>query len=700
MKHFAILLTIAVFFFTKITFAQELSTSELFSLCSKKNWDDVNQVLDRKGWIYDESSKGDDDTYSIITWAYNKNEYNNKATAWLHYFIDDNNTGRLELVFSNSSPYSKLKNELIKIGARFIKSQIENNEIHTQYETTKYIVTLKTAKTNDSERDNFTSKTFYKVSIIEKESVFDSENGLKKVFNKEGNLEAEYFLKNGELHGVAKTYYPNGKIEVISNFTNGKRSGKVSEFDENGNLDREYMALEDKFEGLYEKFYYKDDTLVLKETGRYINNKKNGTWQLLRVIGKQQKTITFENYFNGELNGPFKEIQGDSLVIGNYKSGLFNGEYKVYISLNRLFFGGEMDGDTTNKILISSGYYSNGKKTGKWKFISITKTVLAEGYFNDDEKDGTWKYYYDIYTDDSTNKSKFYSKELYLTENYKNGALNGESIRHSYLHKRITDCKTDINNTKSEYDTCYTMEYEKVLEKSNYRNDMLDGPFTIYDSLNQLRHKGNFINNKKEGLWIEGISNEGYISFSGFYLYQTGNYIDGKREGEWKYYFQPEKIDAKTNYKNGVMYGRYEEYDSTGSVSFYSDIENGYIKRVVNYDKKRAKIESKYEIILENEKEFVYSEESYLKDSTVFTTYTIKKYNNSPFPIRNFLINTTLITRLDSDETEGYKNGPYKVFSTNGNLLLEGQYYKGKKTGEWKYYNLKGKIEKTETHSE
>ena len=74
-----LLLLITLFFACVTAYSQNLSLNELFALCNKPNWDEVNEYMLKKGWEYHESSKGDDTHYNTITWSYEKEYYKDKA---------------------------------------------------------------------------------------------------------------------------------------------------------------------------------------------------------------------------------------------------------------------------------------------------------------------------------------------------------------------------------------------------------------------------------------------------------------------------------------------------------------------------------------------------------------------------------------------------------------------------------------------
>ena len=52
------------------------------------------------------------------------------------------------------------------------------------------------------------------------------QNGLKKVYHKNGNLETEMNIKNTDLAGIQREYYQNGKLQMEMNVINGQYYNK------------------------------------------------------------------------------------------------------------------------------------------------------------------------------------------------------------------------------------------------------------------------------------------------------------------------------------------------------------------------------------------------------------------------------------------------------------------------------------------
>ena len=99
MKRLFLLVTL---FFTYVTaHSQNLSLNELFTLCNKPNWDEVNEYMLKKGWEYHESSKGDDSHYNTITWSYEKEYYGDKAKGWFYLYTYEGYPNKISYSFFN-----------------------------------------------------------------------------------------------------------------------------------------------------------------------------------------------------------------------------------------------------------------------------------------------------------------------------------------------------------------------------------------------------------------------------------------------------------------------------------------------------------------------------------------------------------------------------------------------------------------------
>ena len=187
-----------------ISNSQNLTLNELVSLCNKPNWVQVNEYLLKKGWEYSSSTKGDDTHYNTITWSFKKEYYGDKAKGWLYIYTYEGYPNKLSYSFFNKLSYNTLKSGITTLKMKLIDNSIEDNEIITKYSNSNFIVTVTTSKSvNDEEGYNDNTVTTYMIDVIKKTGVFDNENGFKKTFDTDGNIEAEFTLKDGEINGTA-----------------------------------------------------------------------------------------------------------------------------------------------------------------------------------------------------------------------------------------------------------------------------------------------------------------------------------------------------------------------------------------------------------------------------------------------------------------------------------------------------------------
>lgn len=75
-----------------------------------------------------------------------------------------------------------------------------------------------------------------------------------------GVLIASHYEKNGKAEGLAKLYFPNGKVELEGEYKNGVPNGKFVFYYENGNI-RAIAEMKDSKNHGVAKFYDKEGLL-------------------------------------------------------------------------------------------------------------------------------------------------------------------------------------------------------------------------------------------------------------------------------------------------------------------------------------------------------------------------------------------------------------------------------------------------------
>jgi antitoxin component YwqK of YwqJK toxin-antitoxin module len=193
--------------------------------------------------------------YNIL----NKNIEGNKSPKKLlireKYEIDSQNQelipDLMKNIISDYIEYDELKN---------LESKIENLKINPNRIEIKETFHL---------NGNIKKRNTYIDDDLRKEESFD-ETG-KKYF--------EYNFKNGKENGIQKMWYRNGKLAEDENYINGEKNG-------------------------IQKYYNEDGRLIIEEN--YKNNKKDGTQKYYNDIGilvdeynyKNGKKHAIQKYYN------------------------------------------------------------------------------------------------------------------------------------------------------------------------------------------------------------------------------------------------------------------------------------------------------------------------------------------------------------------------------------------------------------------
>lgn len=710
---------------------QKLVLNDLFTVCTKPTWVEVNELLLNRGWEYHESSKGDNDHYSTITWSFNKSGYDDKAQGWFYLYAFDNSPSKIRYSTFNLSSFNLIKKAISSAGMRLVDTSIDDDQIVTKYANQKFYLSIITEKVKQEDFGNESSLAAYHISVIKKSSVYDPDNGLKKVYDREGNVKEEYYVKDGLFEGVFNSFYPNGNIKITRHYLNDKKHGQSKEYDEDGNLTAEFyyaagelngpyklysegkVSLEGNLErgekdgffkefneegdvssdywckagaldGLYNVYFYNERRLIGKVTGFYKNGQQDGLWQTLKINSTAPKVISFTNYKAGRKEGAFKQLKGDSVIFGSYVDEMLSGPYKVYKNIGTMLTKIK-NGDTINNPIIEKGWYSKGKKNGAWKFYSLTETLIEEGEYLDDKKWGEWRYYFENVRDENGNLVH-YSGKLYLVENYASGMLNGKSIRYAFLDNVIVPCDAALNESLSSIDTCYQAVYRKILDEAFYKDDELHGPFQRKDSAGVILFKGNFIHGEKDALWIEGTM-EYDADGNKYYQFYKGNYEKGLRNGVWEEYFDDKQVHAKYLFVDGKLNGKSVKYDQHGRVFEELFFENGKLAKLNEYDSMRKTVENTFDILEESDKHFIVRHTK--KDKTKKVCLTRRIIRNDDAPLNpNFLKLVFFV--------EGYNDGEFSIYDSEDKLIEYGNLIQDVKIGTWKryYYDLNIYIEK------
>jgi antitoxin component YwqK of YwqJK toxin-antitoxin module len=600
MKSLFLLITL---FFAHLTArSQNLSLTSIFSLCNKPNWDEVNEYLLKKNWEYYSSSKGDDEHYNTISWAYNKVSYSDKAQGWFYLYTFEGLPNKITYLFFNKASYNTIKAGITAAGMKLIENSIEDNELVSKYAGAFFTISVKTAKKEREESySEENSITAYSVEVIKKAGVYDTDNGKKTDYYEDGQIKTEYYLTNGRINGQLKVYQENGNLQKVGTYLNGKENGKFIEYDEEGIKTAEYPMVNGEVNGVltiykdglksqeitkqnginngkFVAYYYSDKgKLNSKVVGQFLDEKKNGLWQTFLVSKGKEVLIEFTTYSNDEKNGVFKEyVNSDSLETGTYKDGILNGYFTRKTKLKG-YEGKNFENEVTWWNLECEGTYIDGVENGKWIYY-LWGGKSEEGNYENGEKNGKWTNYIRIGN---------HADEVLMETNYKNGKENG-LFKQYFKMQTVSDSAEDGNPSIKFVNL-------PIQESYYYINGVMEGEYVLKDSSGILISKGNYSNDKKNGLWLESFLMDDTNRKSNR-VYQKGNYINDKRTGTWNEYIEENSIMETQTYKDGELDGKLTRFYENKKPSEVFELKKGQLISLEEYDTLGNNILYKYQI--------------------------------------------------------------------------------------------------------
>ena len=107
-------------------------------------------------------------------------------------------------------------------------------------------------------------------------------------FNEDSVLILSEQYKQGQLHGLRKTYYETGEIYIVRRWTDGIEDGIFKQYYINGELSVEAINNNGTLDGEYVA-YYEDGTIFY--SGFYKNGIKVGEWNYFDENGKLEQII-------------------------------------------------------------------------------------------------------------------------------------------------------------------------------------------------------------------------------------------------------------------------------------------------------------------------------------------------------------------------------------------------------------------------
>ncbi len=228
--------------------------------------------------------------------------------------------------------------------------------------------------------------------------------------------------------------------------------------------------------------------------------------------------------------------------------------------------------------------------------------------------------------------------------------------------------------------TYYDGDYKHIRKEVYYvsPDEIKHGNYTLFSKQGKPALKGHYINGAKSGVWktFENGSlvleetykndkrNGAYINYypENRQIKEEGSYVDGVASGTWKLYYSNGIMYVSKALKDGRFHGKYFRYASNGALLSELFYIEGKLHRI-------GIMNDAYGNALEI-------------GSFVDGNGTLKKYfsDGTLKEVRNYKDGW-----LDGLQIESYKNGQKKA---------TGKCLKGKRKGDWSFYNDQGVLNK------
>ena len=272
------------------------------------------------------------------------------------------------------------------------------------------------------------------------------ENGLEqgKVTNfyPGGQIETEFYMRDGEIEGKCISYFENGNIKEIEEYAKSRLYGLKTTYYENGETKEATYYFDNYIHGSkteyldngskFKESYYKDG--VLTKAYHYKKDKLESVENY--AFGKRVERKTYDENFSLVIHSIYKDD------IEHFKGYYPNGNLKIKVQFkDNLFFG-------ENKY-----YYENGNireivnyriqemkdnklalKDGEYKQYYENGNIKESGTYKDDKKEGLW-----------LNYSRNQRNEIIKESTYKSGEL----VKSIELKKEVSKERTPRSRARS-----------------------------------------------------------------------------------------------------------------------------------------------------------------------------------------------------------------------------------------------------------
>jgi len=226
-----------------------------------------------------------------------------------------------------------------------------------------------------------------KLKIVATYSKEGVPEGVRREYAEDGTIEKSYIFKNGiiigegivtekgEKDGRWKEYYPDGSLMAVGDYEKDLRTGPWKYYHKNGKLKQEgKYSKEGKPEG--EWFWYYNDGNLLREDYYYMGLLDGEMVE----YSKEGVIIARGEYIEGNENGSWFYLIGDSRIEGSYLEGRRDGLWKYW----------QLDGFGKQDVLRFEGRFIEDNPHGEHTYYWDNGNRKDEGEYVMGLKNGDW----------------------------------------------------------------------------------------------------------------------------------------------------------------------------------------------------------------------------------------------------------------------------------------------------------------------
>ncbi|PSL10259.1 antitoxin component YwqK of YwqJK toxin-antitoxin module [Marinobacterium halophilum] len=351
--------------------------------------------------------------------------------------------------------------------------------------------------------------------------------GVDAHYYEDGSLKSTHSLHNNEAHGEQNAYYPDGQLRERTHYTHGVQLGEKVRYHADGQLAYRATYSAEGLDGTSVS-YYKDGQMQREDVMR--KGKRHG---LARFWAENGQLTQATHYRNDKRHGESRHYDANGMLerLEHYENSREIGEQRRYHSgseqVQRISHYDqqhrltrqqhfEPNGEMSQDISIR---YRQGHAVRDSRYFEAG--VLSRRQQNDDGRD--WQ----------------------LTERFDaEGTLVGREERLGYSLEGLYLTRGDLGWTGPAYEQ--RVNYQNGRQHGDYERRLLSG---------ELLEQGEYAEGVKVGRW----------EYRDDYSHRIEHFNrKGQYDGEQRYLMPDGQLKRLAHYRNDQLQGAYEEYDEDG----------------------------------------------------------------------------------------------------------------------------------------